>query len=230
MPEDDEEAKRQLRQEMREKLRWVAQGGQSRFGDKKSPMLVSLRASNPKTLLGHFITILNVGINDENVEGLGEILNDEALAYQLYVKLIQDFLVDIVPPGGEEETRRQILDFREVEERVHREEFFGETIGRDAELQFSKARLKAYKEYFKEIKGREFPQDPYEQLEWVAYSVSQFPRAGAKVVLSKELTAVMVQKMSYGCLPNSISGTVTSRNPLTGEKLDVCRIQRYHPD
>ncbi|MEA1994976.1 MAG: pyruvate, phosphate dikinase [Campylobacterota bacterium] len=186
-----------------------------KFGDKKNPLLVSVRSGAAISMPGMMDTILNLGLNDITVKGLAKKTGDERFAYDAYRRFISMF-GDIVL-GISYSKFEKLLGKRKEEESVKQ----------DYEL--SARKLEDLCEDYKEVLAREgfgLPQDPWEQLMMAikaVFSSWNNPRA----IKYREInhtshdlgTAVTVQAMVFGNMgENSGTGVAFTRNPSTGKK------------
>jgi len=187
-----------------------------KFGDPSNPFLVSVRSGARASMPGMMDTILNLGLNDEVVEGLAKLTNNERFAYDSYRRFIQMFS-DVVMEI-EKSKFEKILD--DVKQENNAE------LDTDLTADNLKEVVKRYKELFKEEKGFDFPQDPKTQLMEAVKAVFRSwdnPRAivyrRLNDIPSDWGTAVNVQEMVYGNMGNdSGTGVAFTRNPATGEK------------
>ncbi|MGB9780775.1 pyruvate, phosphate dikinase [Caldanaerobacter sp.] len=187
-----------------------------KFGDPNNPLLVSVRSGARVSMPGMMDTILNLGLNDETVEGLARATNNERFAYDSYRRFIQMFS-DVVM-GIDKNKFEAILD--EIKEKR------GAKFDTDLTAEDLKEVVKRFKELYKQEKGEEFPQDPQVQLLEAVKAVFRSwnnPRA----IVYRRLndipgdwgTAVNVQSMVFGNMGNdSGTGVAFTRNPATGEK------------
>jgi len=186
-----------------------------KFGDQNNPLLVSVRSGAPVSMPGMMDTVLNVGLNDKTVLGLKEKTNNERFAYDAYRRLIQMFgkIVLGIPGNLFDET----MENKKIKYNAKN----------DVDLN-AKA-LKELVEDFKQIiksQGKEFPQDPYKQLELSIRAVFEsWNNERAKVYrkinnIPEDLgTAVSVVMMVFGNMGfDSATGVAFTRNPSTGEK------------
>lgn len=186
------------------------------FGDPKNPLLVSVRSGARASMPGMMDTILNLGLNDEMVKGLAELTQNERFAYDSYRRFIQMFS-DVVM-GIEKPKFEAILDGVKKEK--------GVTLDTELDSSDLKEVVKRYKVLYKEEKGKEFSQNPKEQLMEAITAVFRSwdnPRA----ITYRRLndipgdwgTAVNVQEMVYGNMgDDSGTGVAFTRDPSTGEK------------
>ena len=188
-----------------------------KFGDNSDPLLVSVRSGARASMPGMMDTILNLGLNDEAVEGFANKTGNPRFAYDSYRRFIQMYsdVVMEVPKSFFE----KIID--EVKE--------AKGIHYDTELTVDdlKELVKRFKEVYRNaMNGEEFPQDPKEQLMGAVKAVFRSwdnPRA----IVYRRMndipgdwgTAVNVQAMVFGNMgETSGTGVAFTRNPSTGEK------------
>ncbi len=187
-----------------------------KFGDKENPLLVSVRSGARASMPGMMDTILNLGLNDEVVEGLAKLTSNERFAYDSYRRFIQMFS-DVVM-GVEKSKFEKVLD--EVKEEN------GAKHDTDLTAENMKEVVRRFKELFRKEKGFDFPQDPREQLMEAVKAVFRSwnnPRAivyrRLNDIPSDWGTAVNVQEMVFGNMGNdSGTGVAFTRDPATGEK------------
>lgn len=187
-----------------------------KFGDVNNPFLVSVRSGARASMPGMMDTILNLGLNDQVVEGLAKLTNNPRFAYDSYRRFIQmfsDVVMEVDKPKFE-----KILDAVKHEQ--------GAKFDTDLTADDLKEIVKRYKELFKKEKGFEFPQEPRAQMLEAIKAVFRSwdnPRANVYRRLNDIPgdwgTAVNVQEMVYGNMGNdSGTGVAFTRNPSTGEK------------
>ena len=188
-----------------------------KFGDNSDPLLVSVRSGARASMPGMMDTILNLGLNDEAVEGFAAKTANPRFAYDSYRRFIQMYsdVVMEVPKSYFE----KIIDEVKEAKGVHY----------DTELTVDdlKELVVRFKEVYKEnMNGEEFPQDPKEQLLGAVKAVFRSwdnPRAivyrRMNDIPSSWGTAVNVQSMVFGNMGDtSGTGVAFTRNPSTGEK------------
>jgi pyruvate,orthophosphate dikinase len=185
-----------------------------RLGAAVDPMLVSVRSGAKFSMPGMMETILDIGLNDESVVGLAAGSGSERFAWDSYRRLIQMFGSTVL---GIDAAR--FSDALEAAER---------SIGAAGDLDLDAAALRGVVDDFKAIvrdaAGREFPQDPREQLDMAVRAVfSSWNTERARVYRRQERiphdlgTAVTVMAMVYGNLgPDSGTGVAFTRDPATG--------------
>ena len=189
---------------------------EKQFGNPDNPLLVSVRSGARASMPGMMDTILNLGLNDVVVEGLAKLTNNPRFAYDSYRRFIHMFS-DVVM-GIEKNKFERIL-----EEMKHNK---GVELDTELDANDLKELVKKYQVLYKEEIGKDFPQDPREQLMEAVKAVFRSwnnPRA----IVYRRLndipgdwgTAVNVQEMVYGNMgEDSGTGVAFTRNPSTGEK------------
>ena len=206
----------EIRNETLEHLRKLEEKTNKKLGDINNPLLVSVRSGAPISMPGMMDTILNLGLNDETVEGLLRLTQNERFAYDSYRRFIQMFS-NVVMEIPHDKFEYILEKYKE-----------GNNLKNDTELNalMLKNVIYDYKQLYKEHTGRDFPQDPFEQLFIAIEAVFKSwntPRAITYRMLNKiseELgTAVNIVMMVFGNMGNdSATGVAFTRNPSTGEK------------
>ncbi len=187
-----------------------------KLGDVKNPLLVSVRSGARASMPGMMDTILNLGLNDETVEGLAELTNNPRFAYDSYRRFIQMFS-DVVMEV-EKSNFERIIDQLKAEK--------GVKLDTELDADDLKKLVKEFKAFYKKSKNEDFPQDPKVQLMEAVKAVFRSwdnPRAiyyrRMNDIPSSWGTAVNVQSMVFGNMgETSGTGVAFTRNPSTGEK------------
>ena len=186
------------------------------FGDRSNPLLVSVRSGARASMPGMMDTVLNLGLNDETVEAVAKRSGDRRFAYDSYRRFITMYS-DVVLGLGHEH-------FEELLDR-HKERQ-GYNLDTDLSADDWCALTERYKKRVKEELGRDFPQDPHEQL-WGAIGAVFGSWMNQRAITYRKLhnipedwgTAVNVQAMVFGNMgETSATGVAFTRNPSTGEK------------
>lgn len=192
------------------------------FNDAKNPLLLSVRSGARVSMPGMMDTILNLGLNDTTVKGLIEQTGNPRFAYDSYRRFVQmygDVVLDLKPRNKDDRDPFELLIEAKKEQRGVRLDT--ELTGED--LQELVAEFKAA---IKKNAGREFPEDPYEQL-WGAIGAVFGSWQNPRAITYRRLhqfpdewgTAVNVMAMVFGNMGNdSGTGVAFTRNPATGEK------------
>ena len=186
------------------------------FGDKKNPLLVSVRSGARVSMPGMMDTILNLGINDEVVEGLAKLTGNERFAYDSYRRFIQMF--SDVALGLDKSNFERIIDKMKEERKIKLDT---ELTAEDLKVMIGK-----YKALFKKEMGYDFPQEPKDQLLEAVKAVFRSwdnPRAiyyrRVNDIPASWGTAVNIQSMVFGNMgEKSGTGVAFTRNPSTGER------------
>ena len=186
-----------------------------KFGDDKSPLLVSVRSGAAMSMPGMMNTILNLGLNDISTAGLANATKNERFAYDAYRRLI-DMFGDVVMGVDHEHFDHEFSKIKAKYKTKQDTEVPAEGL---IEL------CKVYKEVYKKYTGKDFPQDPFVQLEAAIEAVFK-SWMGDKAVKYREVenirgllgTAVNVQSMVYGNMgDDSGTGVAFTRDPNTGK-------------
>ncbi|HEV2362449.1 MAG TPA: PEP/pyruvate-binding domain-containing protein, partial [Acidimicrobiales bacterium] len=205
-----------LTEEVQEHLARLEDGMGRSLGDAADPLLVSVRSGAKFSMPGMMDTVLNLGLNDESVEGLAKQTSDERFAYDSYRRLVQMYGRIVLGVPGEE-----------FDERL---EAAKERIGASSDSALSAEDLKGLVSEFKSVvahhTGAEFPQAPADQLRGAIEAVfSSWNGARAVAYRVRERiphdlgTAVNVQAMVFGNRDdNSGTGVGFTRDPATGAK------------
>ncbi|WP_344511890.1 pyruvate, phosphate dikinase [Dactylosporangium maewongense] len=187
-----------------------------RLGDQHDPLLVSVRSGAKFSMPGMMETVLNVGLTDRSVDGLAaQAGGDERFAWDSYRRLIQMFGKTVCEVPGEE--------FEHALDDAKHAAKTKDDLGLDAAA--LKALVRTYKEIFREHTGRDFPQDPREQLDLAVSAVFRSWNADRAVLYRRQEriptdlgTAVNVVAMVFGNLgADSGTGVAFTRDPATGE-------------
>ena len=193
-----------------------------RFGDANDPLLVSVRSGARESMPGMMDTVLNLGLNDQTLQGLIRQTQDPRFAYDTYRRFVQMYS-DVVL-GVKPRDKAQADPFEQIIAEKKRSHGFHS----DAELTTDdlKELVDRYKAEVKSNTGKDFPDDPVAQL-WGAIGAVFGSWNNDRAVAYRELyripsewgTAVNVQAMVFGNLGESCAtGVAFTRNPSTGEK------------
>jgi pyruvate,orthophosphate dikinase len=213
----------ELEEQVREALRKVEAIMGQQFGDKENPLLVSVRSGAAISMPGMMDTVLNLGLNDETIEGLIKHSNDERFAYDCYRRFVAMY-GDVVL-GLKPETKDSMDPFDEILDHVKEDR--GVEYDNELKPEDLKHLVQRYKELIKERLGIDFPEDPMEQL-WGSIGAVFGSWDNPRAVAYRELndipddmgTAVNVQTMVFGNLGDDCgTGVAFTRNPATGENI-----------
>ena len=195
----------------------------SKFGDVKNPLLVSVRSGARASMPGMMDTILNLGLNDEVAEGLVAKTNNPHFVYDSYRRFVQmygDVVLEMKPVNKED-----IDPFEEIIESVKAER--GVKLDKDLSVEELKKLVSLFKTAIKERTGKDFPDDPIEQL-WGAICAVFRSWMNERAILYRKMegipdewgTAVSVMAMVFGNMgETSATGVCFSRDAGNGENL-----------
>jgi len=193
-----------------------------KFGDPKNPLLVSVRSGARESMPGMMDTVLNLGLNDQTVSGLIALTQNPRFAYDSYRRFVQmygDVVLGLKPKDKDERDPFEI-----VLERKKRAQ--GARFDSDLSAQDLKEIVAEFKAEIKSKLGKDFPEDPHEQL-WGAIGAVFGSWNNDRAIAYRELyhiphtwgTAVNVQAMVFGNMgERCATGVAFTRNPATGEK------------
>lgn len=205
-----------LEKQVKEKLSALESKMGKRLGDPENPMLVSVRSGSYVSMPGMMDTVLNLGLNDQSVQGLANQSKNERMAWDSYRRFIQMF-GDVVM-GVEHSSFEEVLD--DVKKTK------GAKYDTDLKVEDLKELVQKYKDMVKKETGKDFPTDPWEQLRLsidAVFGSWNTKRAVAYRRINKLRndagTGVNIQAMVFGNRGNgSATGVGFTRNPATGEK------------
>ena len=205
-----------LDREVGEHLRVLEEKTGKRFGDDSDPLLVSVRSGAAVSMPGMMDTILNLGLNDEAVDGLARATGNQRFAYDSYRRLIQMY--------GEVVEGIQASRFEDALADLKRAK--GVQHDTDLDADDLQGLIGVFTTIYKEATGHEFPQDPNEQLARAVRAVFdswESPRAQvyrSTYDIPDDLgTAVNVVQMVFGNKgDDSGTGVAFTRDPSTGEQ------------
>ena len=197
-----------------------------KFGDAKNPLLVSVRSGARRSMPGMMETVLNVGLNDNTVQGLIAQTKSERFAYDAYRRLIMMYSDVVMEKAGGIEPKdgkgiRKTLD----EKLEHVKKTKGYKSDTDLTAEDLKALVVEFKATVKQVLGKAFPDSPLEQL-WGGMGAVFSSWNGKRAIEYRRIekipdewgTAVNVQSMVFGNLGDDCAtGVAFSRNPGDGE-------------
>jgi pyruvate,orthophosphate dikinase len=194
----------------------------AKFGDSNNPLLVSVRSGAPASMPGMMDTVLNLGLNEDTVQGLIKRSNNERFGWDSYRRLIQmygDVVMEMKPLSKEEEDPFELIIQELKNER-------GVKLDTELTADDLKELVRRFKEAIKEGTGNDFPTDQWEQL-WGAISAVFGSWNNQRALTYRKLnnipanwgTAVNVQSMVYGNMgEDCATGVAFTRDPATGER------------
>jgi pyruvate, orthophosphate dikinase len=208
---------KELRAEVAKNVARLEKLTKKKLGGADDPLLVSVRSGSARSMPGMMETILNLGLNEKSVSGLARATGNERFAWDAYRRLVQMYSSVVIGLPKEElehrlralKTKLNIKDDTQVPAEGWRE------------------LVSEYKAYFKEKTGKDFPEDPIEQL-WGAIGAVFESWMGEKAVTYRRVekitgllgTAVNVVQMVFGNTgDDSGTGVCFTRDPSTGEKV-----------
>ncbi|KUN83720.1 pyruvate phosphate dikinase [Streptomyces bungoensis] len=205
-----------LRDEVSAHLDALEQKMGKRLGQPDNPLLVSVRSGAKFSMPGMMDTVLNIGLSDKSVQGLAEQAGDERFAWDSYRRLIQMFGKTVLGVDGDlfEEALEKAKEAKKV------------TVDTDLAAADLKKLVATFKKIVKKEAGRDFPQDPREQMDLAIKAVfDSWNGDRAKLYRRQERiphdlgTAVNVCSMVFGNLgPDSGTGVAFTRDPASGHQ------------
>jgi len=204
-----------LEKEVREAVLKLEKVTGKKLGDSNDPLLVSVRSGAARSMPGMLETILNLGLNDKSVEGLGKKTGNPRFAYDAYRRFIQMF-----------SSTAMGLSKQPMEDMLHD---MKHKLGVKTDPEIPAEKLKElcdqFKAFYKTNKGEDFPQDPWKQLwgaimavfnSWEAEKAQTYRRV--EKITDLKGTAVNVVQMVFGNKGDmSGTGVCFTRDPNTGE-------------
>ena len=214
--EDGRQINEEIQKDIFEHMKGMEKITGKTFGDTKNPLLVSVRSGARQSMPGMMDTILNLGLNDEAVEGLAKKTNNPRFAYDSYRRFVQMF-ADVVM-GVSKSLFEDEIDKMKAAKGVKNDI--------DLTADDLKKLVVIFKKIYEDNEHKPFPQDPKEQLIEAVKAVFRSwdnPRANVYRKMNEIPyewgTAVSVQQMAFGNSgDNSGTGVAFTRNPATGEK------------
>ncbi|HET9901949.1 MAG TPA: pyruvate, phosphate dikinase [Actinomycetes bacterium] len=206
----------ELREEVASHLATLEESMDKKLGDADDPLLVSVRSGAKFSMPGMMDTVLNIGLNDASVQGLAKQAGEERFAWDSYRRLLQMFGKTVLGVDGEA--------FEEALEAAK------EARGTDSDLDLDASALQelvdTFKGIVKEHTGRDFPQDPREQMELAIRAVFDSWNGDRAVLYRRQEripadlgTAVNVVAMVFGNLGmDSGTGVAFTRDPGSGQQ------------
>ncbi|MFW9768556.1 MAG: pyruvate, phosphate dikinase [Candidatus Thorarchaeota archaeon] len=215
-----------VKEQARQALKQIEDYMGMKFGDPKNPLLVSCRSGARQSMPGMMETVLNVGLTTSTIPGLIEVTQNERFVYDSYRRLITMYS-DVVMEKAEgiepEEGHGIRAELERILERKKKE--VGCLTDTCLKVEHLKELCDEYKDAIKKTLGKEFPDDPYEQL-WAGIGAVFKSWGGARAVAYRRIenipdewgTACTVQSMVFGNMgDSSATGVAFTRNPATGE-------------
>src|SRR5690242_10424691 len=206
---------KELKAQVEKALDYIGKLSGKAFGDSSNPLLVSVRSGARASMPGMMDTVLNLGLNDQTVEALADLSEDRRFAYDSYRRFITMYS-DVVL-GFDHSHFEDILDtFKDGQ---------GYSLDTDLSAEDWVELVGKYKDAVARETGKEFPQDPHDQL-WGAIGAVFASWMNDRAKFYRRMhdipeswgTAVNVQSMVFGNMgETSATGVAFTRNPSTGE-------------
>jgi len=212
-----------IKAEVEENMRRVEKEMGTKFGDKENPLLMSVRSGARASMPGMMDTVLNLGLNEETLQGLVKKTGNERFVWDSYRRFVQMY-GDVVM-GMKPETKEDHDPFDEIMDHLKEEK--GAKTDQDLSTDDLKELVKRFKKAVKEVTGKDFPESPWEQL-WgsvmAVFTSWNNPRATyyrkMHNIPAEWGTAVNVQAMVFGNMGDtSGTGVAFTRDAATGENL-----------
>jgi len=219
----EEKIKEIMQSEMEDAIANIEKIMSAKFGDNENPCLVSVRSGARVSMPGMMDTVLNLGLNDNAVEGLAKKTDNPRFAWDSYRRFVQMY-GDVVL-GMKPESKEDSDPFEELIEKAKekkRVEF-----DTDLDVDDLKDLVKKFKTAIKETTGHKFPENAWEQL-WGAIGAVFGSWQNERAIYYRQMngipnewgTAVNVQAMVYGNMgENSATGVAFTRDAATGEDI-----------
>ena len=205
--------------EVREHMAELEEKSGKGFGDSANPLLVSVRSGAAMSMPGMMDTILNLGMNDGVVEGFASSTSNPRFAYDAYRRLIQAF--GEIAMGAREGSFAELLDSVKEEQ--------GTKYDYKLSVDSLHRLVEGYKWIIRDETGRDFPQDPWKQLEmaieavfasWMRKRAVDYRREFKITPQMANGTAVNIVTMVFGNMgDDSATGVAFTRDPGTGENV-----------
>ena len=218
-----EEVIKMIKPEVEAAMKQVEKNMGMEFGSSTNPLLLSVRSGARASMPGMMDTILNLGLNNEAVEGIAKKTGNARFAWDSYRRFVQmygDVVMDMKPQSKEDED-----PFEEIIDAVKKEK--GVKLDTDLTTDDLKELVKRFKAAVKKVTGKDFPTDPWEQL-WGAVCAVFSSWMNERAILYRKLnnipaewgTAVNVQSMVFGNMgETSATGVAFTRDAATGEDI-----------
>ena len=212
-----------IRPEVENAVRNVEKIMGTKFGDKDNPCLLSVRSGARASMPGMMDTVLNLGLNDVAVEGIAKKTGNDRFAWDSYRRFVQmfgDVVLEMKP-----ESKEDVDPFEEIIDQMKEEK--GVNLDTDLTTDDLKELVKRFKKAVKDKTGRDFPDDPWEQL-WGSVMAVFGSWMNDRAILYRKLnkipdewgTAVNVQAMVFGNMgQESGTGVAFTRDAATGEDI-----------
>ena len=221
--EGKEKVLEMIRTEVEDAIIHIEKHMGSEFANSSNPCLVSVRSGSRASMPGMMDTILNLGLNDEAVEGLIKKTGNERFVWDSYRRFVQ--MYGSVVLGIKSVSKEDRDPFEEIIDQLKEEK--GVKLDSDFTASDLKEMVVRFKRAVKEVTNKDFPSDPWEQL-WGAITAVFDSWMNERAIYYRELnnipeewgTAVNIQAMVFGNMgTNSATGVAFTRDASTGENL-----------
>src|SRR4051812_2377891 len=214
-----------LKSQSQEGVKIIEAEVKAKFGDLKNPLLVSVRSGARDSMPGMMDTILNLGLNDETVLAVAKATKNERFAWDCYRRFIQMY-GDVVM-GVQKAPHEDHEPFETVIHELKHELYHKDIEDTKLSVADLKEMVARFKKLVKDRTGKQFPNDPWQQLQGAIGAVFGSWMNDRAIVYRRKYnipqewgTAVNVQAMVFGNTgANSGSGVAFTRDPATGEKI-----------
>jgi pyruvate, orthophosphate dikinase len=206
-----------LSREVKKNLSHLEKATGKKLGAGDNPLLVSVRSGSARSMPGMMETILNLGLNTRSIEALARKTNNDRFAWDAYRRFVQMYSTVVIGlPKEELEEKLRAMKSRQ-----------GVKDDTQVPAEAWRKLVAAYKEYFRQKTGKDFPEDPEEQL-WGAIGAVFESWNAEKAVTYRRVeritgllgTAVNVMQMVFGNTgEQSGTGVCFTRDPSTGERI-----------
>lgn len=212
-----------IKKDVEEAIHKVEKVMGTRFGDRENPCLLSVRSGSRASMPGMMDTVLNLGLNDDAVQGIARKTGNERFAWDSYRRFVQMF-GDVVL-GMKPKSKADHDPFEEIIDHLKEEK--GVKLDTELSVGDLKELVKRFKAAVKKATGKDFPVDPWEQL-WGSIMAVFDSWMNERAVYYRKLnnipeewgTAVNVQAMVFGNMGNnSGTGVAFTRDSATGEDI-----------
>ena len=215
-----------LKEEVNAALKKIEKLMGKNFGDSVNPLLVSVRSGARRSMPGMMETVLNVGLTEKTLPGLAKKFGSERFAYDAYRRLITMY-ADVVMEKAAGVEPKDGHGIRQQLDKILHQTKKDKGVEYDSDLDAAdlKILVSLYKAKIKEVLGKDFPDDPLQQL-WGGIGAVFSSWNGKRAVSYRRIeripdewgTAVNVQSMAFGNTgENSSTGVAFTRNPGNGE-------------
>jgi pyruvate, orthophosphate dikinase len=213
----------ELKQQVQDAMKKTEEVMGAKFGDAKNPLLVSCRSGARVSMPGMMDTVLNIGLNEATLKGLIEKTGNERFAWDSYRRFVQmygDVVLDLKP-----QTKEEMDPFEHIMHELKHEK--GVKLDTDLSVKDLQELVKRFKAAVKAKKGKDFPEDPMEQLWGAVASVFGSWNNDRAIVYRRQYgyphdwgTAANICSMVFGNMgDDSGTGVAFTRDPATGENV-----------